>query len=170
MITTERLRLRRPVAADAEAIFARYASDPDVTKFVGWPQHQLVEHSRGFVLWSDSEWEKWPAGPYLIESLDDGGVLGSTGLSFESPTSALTGYVIAKDAWGLGYATEALAAMTSLASDLGVRELAAVCHPDHRPSQRVLEKGGFSLSSKRVPTVFPNLDPNRSVDAFKYVY
>jgi RimJ/RimL family protein N-acetyltransferase len=41
-IDTPRLRLSQPTVRDAEAVFDRYANDPDVTRFVGWPLHQLV--------------------------------------------------------------------------------------------------------------------------------
>ena len=36
-LDTERLVLRRPRPADAQAIFARYSSDPEVTRLLGWP-------------------------------------------------------------------------------------------------------------------------------------
>src|SRR5438876_12388274 len=45
-IDTPRLILRRPRASDAEAIFSRYASDPDVTRYVGWPAHKSVDDTR----------------------------------------------------------------------------------------------------------------------------
>lgn len=67
-IDTPRLRLSRPTARDAEAVFDRYANDPDVTRFVGWPLHQSVDDTRAFLDFSASEWERWPAGPYLIRS------------------------------------------------------------------------------------------------------
>nr|MBA2355602.1 N-acetyltransferase [Acidobacteriota bacterium] len=41
-IETARLVLRRPVAKDAPAIFERYASDPEVTRFLSWPRHQSL--------------------------------------------------------------------------------------------------------------------------------
>ncbi len=153
-----RLRYRRPQALDADAIFARYAGDPEVTRYLAWPRHQSVDDTRAFIAWSDGQWAKWPAGPLLIESKDDGRLLGSTGLTFESMTSASTGYVLARDAWGHGYATEALAAMTSLADSLKVTRLFALCHPQHHASARVLEKGGFLLNASFIPSSFPNLD------------
>ncbi len=114
-IETPRLSLRRPRAADVDVIFARYASDPEVTRFVGWPRHRTVDDTRSFLSFSDDEWAKAPAGPYLIFARDTGRLLGSTGLIFETPYRAATGYVLAKDEWGRGYATEALDAMVSVA-------------------------------------------------------
>jgi hypothetical protein len=54
------------------------------------------------------------------ESRTDRRLLGSTGLGFETPTRASTGYVLARDAWGQGYATEALGAIIESASNLGI--------------------------------------------------
>jgi RimJ/RimL family protein N-acetyltransferase len=53
--------------------------------------------------------------------------------------------VLARDAWGQGFATEALAAVLDIAGAIGVARLFALCHPAHRPSRRVLEKCGFVL-------------------------
>jgi len=168
-IATARLALRRPRASDADAIFARYASDPEVTRLVGWPRHQSVDDTRGFLRFSDAEWERAPAGAYLIESRETGALLGSTGFVFEAPHRAVTGYVLAKDAWGRGYATEALGAMVATARPLGVRRLYALCHHEHRASARVLEKCGFSLEGRlRAYAEFPNLVPGEPQDVACY--
>ena len=137
--------LRRPEAADAERIYARYAGDAEVTKYLSWPRHRSVEETRAFLAFSDAEWKRWPAGPYLVESLGEGTLVGGTGLAFEAPDVASTGYVFARDAWGRGYASEALRAMVDLARDLGVGRLYALCHPENRASVHVLEKCGFTL-------------------------
>lgn len=169
-IETLRLVLRRPRRADAGAIYSRYASDPAVTKYMSWPTHQSVEDTKTFVAFSDAEWERWPAGPYLIESRDDRTLLGGTGLAFETSTDAMTGYVLARDAWGRGYATEALGALVAAGRDLGIRRLYALCHPDHSASIRVLEKCGFGLETLlRSGAEFPNLGGGSRCDCLRYV-
>ena len=62
----------------------------------------------------------------------------------------MTGYVLAKEAWGFGYATEALSAIVCLGDVLEIGELFALCHRDHRASHRVLEKCGFACQSKDI--------------------
>lgn len=166
---TARLTLRQPHLRDAETILVRYASDPEVTRFLGWPRHRSVQDTEAFLRFSVQEWERWPAGPYLIISRTDGQLLGSTGLGFQSPHEAVTGYVLAKEAWGKGYATEALAAMIQVAARIGVTRLSALCHPAHDPSRRVLEKCGFvrdDTSTWRVE--FPNLAPGVQQEALCY--
>lgn len=168
-LETERLSLRRPSLADTDSIFSRFASDPEVTRFLGWPRHRAVAATRAFLDFSDAEWRAWPAGPYLIESRDEGRLIGSTGLGFETPFRASTGYVLARDSWGRGYATEALRAIVRLAPDLGVRRLYALCHPDQIASQRVLEKCGFQREGLlRNHSEFPNLRPGDPCDTLCY--
>jgi ribosomal-protein-alanine N-acetyltransferase len=169
-VETDRLVLRKPRLEDAEAIFARYASDPDVTRYLAWPRHEDVEQTRAFLRFSEAEWERWPAGPYLVEAKPDGRLLGSTGLAFETDHTASTGYVLAQDAWGRGLATEALLAIVALAPGLGIERLYAVCHTDHRPSARVLEKGGLTRETLLEGHFeFPNLAPGELCDVYRYV-
>jgi [ribosomal protein S5]-alanine N-acetyltransferase len=166
---TTRLVLRPPTAADAASIFGRYASDPEVTRFLGWPRHESVAETEAFVRFSAEEWVRWPAGPYLIWSRSDGRLLGGTGLAFEEPKRAVTGYVLAKDAWGQGYATEALRAIVDVARQVGVTRLYALCHPEHRASWRVLEKCGFARDAGwNRQAEFPNLAPGVLQDVLCY--
>jgi RimJ/RimL family protein N-acetyltransferase len=158
---TARLTFRRPTGADVPAIFERYASDAEVTRYLSWPRHRSIADTRSFLRFSDGEWAAWPSGPLLIFSRAQGVLLGSTGLTFESRRRASTGYVLARGEWGKGYATEALGAMVGLATDLGIERLCAVCHVDHHASWRVMEKCGFHREGVRPRyAVFPNLSPD----------
>ena len=158
------LRLRRPAVGDAAAIFTRYAGDPEVTQFLGWARHRSVGDAEAFLQWSDESWRRSPAGPYLIET-PEGRLLGSTGLEFEAPWRAATGYVLARDAWGQGYGTEVALAMGELADALRVRRLYALCHVAHRASARVLAKSGFECEGVlRRYLVFPNLGADEPSD------
>jgi RimJ/RimL family protein N-acetyltransferase len=168
-VETERLVLRRPVLADASAIFARYASDPEVTRFLAWPRHITIDDTHIFLKFSDAEWQRWAVGPYLIESRDTGTLLGSTGLDFETSHRAATGYVLARDAWGHGYATEALHTMVTVAADVGVCRVYALCHSEHTASSRVLQKCGFTCEATlRRYAEFPNLRPGEPSDVLCY--
>ncbi|MGE0592809.1 MAG: GNAT family N-acetyltransferase [Vicinamibacterales bacterium] len=167
---TRRLLLRPPLRADAQEIFERYASDPAVTRYLSWPTHATHDDTSAFIDFSNAEWSRWPAGPYLVFSRQTGALLGSTGLAFETTYRASTGYVFARDAWGKGYATEALRAMVELAREAGVHRLHAHAHLDHVASRRVLEKGEFVFEGVlRGHTVFPNLGPAPPDDVASYV-
>ena len=172
-IETARLLLRRPRQSDAQAVFHRYASDRDVTRYLSWPTHRSVIDTLAFIAMSDEEWQRWPAGPYLVTARENGSaeeLVGSTGLFYKSAARAITGYVFARDAWGLGYATEALEAMIDVARQTGVERLEAICHAEHIASAHVLEKCGFVREEmRREHFVFPNLRPQKKSDVFSYV-
>jgi ribosomal-protein-alanine N-acetyltransferase len=169
LVETPRLVLSAPVAEDAEAVFRRYASDDDVTRYLGWPTHRTVADTEGFLAFSAVQWEREGAGPYLIWARADGQLLGSTGLGLEPGGQAITGYVLAADAWGKGYATEALTAVVEVATDIGVRRLYGLCHPQHRASWRVLEKCGFERDSSWNRQVeFPNIAAGITQDVLCY--
>jgi RimJ/RimL family protein N-acetyltransferase len=168
-IETARLVLRRPFPNDARSIFERYSADAEVTRYLSFRRHASVKDTRAFLAWSEKEWQRWPAGPYLIESREAKTLLGGTGIAFESPQRATTGYVLARDAWGRGYATEALRAVVEAAQGLGVRRLQAYCHPEHRASWHVLEKCGFVREGTlRLYAELPNLVPGEPCDLLLY--
>lgn len=172
IIETPRLLLRRPKQSDAQGVFHRYASDREVTRYLSWPTHRSIADTLAFITMSDEEWQRWPAGPYLVflrEGHKAGTLVGSTGLFCKPSARAVTGYVFAKDAWGQGYATESLQAMVELARGIGIARLEAICHAAHAPSAHVLEKCGFTREEvHREHFVFPNLKPQKKSDVFNY--
>jgi RimJ/RimL family protein N-acetyltransferase len=160
---TERLLLRRPRSGDARQIFARYASDVEVTRYLAWPRHTGLDDTRVFLGFSDAEWARWGSGPYLAFTRADERLVGSTGLAFERRQEASTGYLVTRDSWGMGYATEMLRAMVVLAQAMGVVRLYAICHVEHTASQRVMEKCGLVREGVlRRHLTFPNLGPDRA--------
>ena len=168
-LETARLVMRRPRSEDAQPIFERYAADPEATRYMAWPVHSTINDTYAFLTFSDVEWERWPAGPYVIFSRGTGVLLGSTGFAFETSQRAITGYILARDAWGQGYATESLRAMVELAPKIGIRMLSASTHVDHTVSGHVLEKCGF-VKDGVLPRhmVFPNLDTHSPSDVMAY--
>jgi ribosomal-protein-alanine N-acetyltransferase len=168
-IETARLLLRRPQRRDAEIIFSRYANDPEVTRYLAWPRHRGLRDTLQFLEFSDNEWEQSPGGPYLIEVRDSGQVIGSTGIEFETEYRASTGYVLARDSWGRGYATEALLGIVGVCAALGLARLHAMVHVEHTASRRVLEKCGFVHEGTLCRhTLFPNIDTHRPYDVASY--
>ena len=168
IVETERLLLRPPTPEDARTVFERYASDGEVTRYLGWRRHTSVTDTLAFVAFSVSEWSHWGIGPLLAFDRANGALLGGSGLVMEAADRAATGYVFAQDAWGKGYATESLRAMIALAAEVGVSRLYALCHVDHLASRRVLEKCSFQCEGV-LPrhALFPNLSPE-PLDVLSY--
>jgi ribosomal-protein-alanine N-acetyltransferase len=169
-IETPRLVLRRPRAGDAADVFQGWASDEVATRFMSWPRHQAHDDSRAFLEYSDGEWDRWPAGPYLIELRSSGDSIGSCGFTFRDPGLAEVGYILARHAWGRGYATESLSAQVDAALSLGPITLEAWVHPDNRASSRVLEKCSFERDESSCATAsYPNLADGDRVIAARWV-
>ena len=133
-----------------------------VTRYLSWPTHTSIDDTRAFLRLSDQGWAEGNNVPYLIERLEDGLLLGSTGLMADADDCFNTGYVLARDAWGQGYATESLAAMLDLAfSQPAVTRVYALCDVEHRASARVMQKCGMQLEGLRpAHLVLPNLSPH----------
>ena len=169
LISTARLHLRPPTGTDVEAIFSRYASDPEVTRWLCWPTHASTSDTQAFVTFSQQSWRAHGMGPLLIFHRQDERLLGSTGLEWMGRHRASTGYALARDAWGQGFATEALKAMVEQARKRGLSRLEAMCFVEHRPSAAVLEKCGFEREGcLRRAIVFPNSDSDAPRDVWMY--
>lgn len=157
VIATARMILRPPRVQDAPEYFDRLTSDATVTRYVGWPRHQVVADTLAFIRYSDDVWAQDGMGPLLMFDADSRRLIGTTGLSAQPGGVAMTGYVLATDAWGQGLATEALSAMVRLGAEQGLHSLVAGVHEAHAASIRVLRKCGFVLRARDSTYVFPNL-------------
>ena len=58
-IETPRLVLLSPQPTDATGIFERNASNPEVTRFLGWPRHQSISDTEAFLRFSVNEWSRF---------------------------------------------------------------------------------------------------------------
>jgi RimJ/RimL family protein N-acetyltransferase len=122
-----------------------YAADPEVCRHMEWgpntPQ-QTSEFVDEMVM-AASE----PDRPSITWAVTVGGAL--VGACMISVTSARhgrgeIGYVLAREHWGRGYATEAASAVLAFAWDvLGLHRVEATCRPRNIGSQRVLRKLGM---------------------------
>lgn len=168
VITTRRLVLRPPSISDAEEVFARYAQDAEVTRYLSWKPHANLKDTRDFLQAYVAECESGKSAGWLIRSQSSDLLLGSIGMRYDGHRAEL-GYLIARDAWGWGYAAEAGRAVVELALALPhIQRVWAVCDVDNTRSARVLEKCGLEREGVLHRwTVFPNLG-DRARDVFCY--
>ncbi|MEM7767883.1 MAG: GNAT family N-acetyltransferase [Pseudomonadota bacterium] len=146
-IRTERLELRFPAEADAEAIWT-HVQDPRIHRNVGRiPAGQSLEDTHAFIARSRESRE---AGTGIGFVIVQGGRLigivggGRTGVHGGVHGIYDVGYWIAPDAWGQGYATEASAALVAwLTREYGQQVFTAGYILDNPGSGRVLRKLGF---------------------------
>ncbi len=85
--------------------------------------------------------------PWIVVRRNDGRIIGWGGLyrdPFDRRWGVEVGYHFDPRAWGLGYATELVAACTAIADrDRHIPALVAFAHPGNHGSQRVLHKSDF---------------------------
>lgn len=157
---TERLRLRRPRAADAETIFRRWTQDPEVTRYLVWRPHGSVAEAEAHIARCDDGWRAGTPFVWLLEARTSGELVGSLAAR-RGDHGINLGYLLARDAWGRGLMAEALRPVVEWWLERpDVHRVWATCDVENRGSARVLEKAGFRLEGVlRRWEVHPNLGP-----------
>jgi ribosomal-protein-alanine N-acetyltransferase len=146
-IDTERLRLRSLRETDAERLHDIYG-DAETMRFVGrrglptadlertrTALASLTRHEalHGFGLWAVDEL----GGEPMVA------IAGVAWVEGHGP-DVEAAYLVRRDRWGRGYATEALRATLDLAhGPLGLPRVVALAYPDNHASRRVMEKAGM---------------------------
>lgn len=142
---TERLRLRRWVAADAVP-FAALNADPEVMEFL--PAALSRGQSDAFIARIEECFSTRGYGLWAVEAPT--GFIGYTGLwpvPGEVPFAPAVevGWRLARSAWGQGYATEAArAALAYGFSELGLAEVVSFTAVGNVRSRAVMERLGMS--------------------------
>lgn len=144
---TERLHIRLYTAGDFDFVY-RMQSDPEIMHYI-----RAAESDRGVVLGRAEAWLKYQAenpgyGVWMMETRENPEVVGYGVVrhaEFTPGKDVEVGYIIAKEHWGKGYATESTLGMIEYALDaLGVNKLVAYTDEANRGSNHVLEKCGFT--------------------------
>lgn len=159
-IDSERLHLRKPEPADAQSIFLAYTQDSEVCRFMTWTPHASEDVTRGFIEWCVKAWDAGTCLPYIITERGDDVAIGTIDARMLGTTIDI-GYVLAREHWGKGFMPEAIAAVAQSALDRdGVFRVQATCDTDNLPSQRALEKAGFTREGRLERyIVHPNISP-----------
>lgn len=140
---TARLVLRKPELDDAQRVFAAYAQDPEVCRFLRWRPHRHLDDSVEFVRSCLSTWSEASAFPWVLESRDTGQLLGMLEARLR-PHVLEFGYVLAQPHWGQGLMVEAAVEVVAWAlAQPSIFRVWAVCDVDNIRSARVLEKLGL---------------------------
>lgn len=145
-LETERLILRRFEPNDAKAMFANWASDSEVTKYLTWKTHESVEDSAAIIKawaggYSDKRFYQWaivpkdlnePIGSISAVDVDD------------STEKVHIGYCIGRKWWRQGITSEAFRAVIGFFFDeVGVNRVESRHDPDNPNSGKVMQKCGL---------------------------
>ena len=149
MIETERLVLRKPRREDAADLAVAYA-DPEVVRYMSdGSTATLAEVEEGLDRWLD-RWESWGMSLFSLERRADGRVLGRAGyLRWDPETWEVggdeteLGWLLAREYWGQGYATESALALRDWAiEERGLTRLISLIDRENVRSVRVAERIG----------------------------
>lgn len=147
-LTTDRLTLRPLELSDAEAIFDRYASDPQVTQFLTWRTHTSAEETRTFLDGAPLPTKNFTEMRWAICLRNDPLPWGMITAWIRGSQVEL-GYCLAQPKWGQGIMSEATKAVMEEAwRHERIWRIGASCHVENKGSARVLEKCGMSFEGR----------------------
>ena len=134
-IETKRLILRRFTAADAEAMFKNWASDPDVTRYLTWPTHVNVDVTRRVInswlpLYGKKDYYHWAI---TLKEYGDEPIGTIHGLPNDDLESVQIGYCLGKNWWHRGIMSEAVQAVIDYFFDLADANSVCSYHDPNNP-------------------------------------
>lgn len=146
ILETGRLTLRPFALTDAPAMFANWASDPEVTRYLTWPTHETADVSRAVLAdwvarYADPAWYQWAIVPKAL-----GEPVGGIAVVKHSDDLALfhIGYCIGRRWWRQGITSEALAVLIRFFfEEVGANRIEACYAPENPNSGRVMARCGM---------------------------
>jgi RimJ/RimL family protein N-acetyltransferase len=135
---TERLVLRAFCAEDLDA-FAAMSADPQVMRFIGSGETIDRNGSWRTMAGFNGHWTLRGFGMWALERAADGAFIGRVGLHHPPYWPSLeAGWVLARAAWGHGFAREAAAAVLAYAQrELPPQRLVSFIQPGNERSVKV---------------------------------
>ena len=151
-----KVTLRAPTLDDAELLFKRVASDPEVPRYMSWRPHPDIDETRRvitdvFNVGGETTW--------LIELRDGGGPIGLCGWRRPQPHIIDFGYCLGRRWWRQGIMSEVVQLLLDKAQrDPTVYRVTAYCHVDNTASAGLLERSGLILEGRLARyAVLPNI-------------
>ncbi|MCE8440890.1 GNAT family N-acetyltransferase [Rhodovulum sulfidophilum] len=140
----DRYHLRRVNLDDAQAIFDSYATDAEVTRFLGWTPHQSVAETTAFLKIAAAEWDSGKGFPLVAFDRRQPAELVGMFHPHLIGHRVSYGYVLRASAWGKGCASEVMGWLVDHAlSHPSIHRAEAFCDVEHPASARVMEKAGM---------------------------
>ena len=151
-----RVTLRAPTLDDAEILFERVTSDPEVPRYMSWRPHPDVDETRRVIteilnVGGETTW--------LIELRDGAGPIGLCGWRRPQPHIIDFGYCLGRRWWHQGLMSEVVRLLLDKARrDPTVYRVTAHCHVDNTASARLLESSGLAFEGRLARyAVLPNI-------------
>lgn len=148
VIQTKRLRLRDFEKGDWKSVHD-YASDPEVVRYVDFGPN-TEEESKNFIQRTLAHQKEQPRNNFSLAIVlkAKNALIGGCGIYVSNPDNreGYIGYVLNRNFWGQGYATETARALVEFGfNQLKLHRIFATCDPQNVASAHVLEKIGMQL-------------------------
>lgn len=155
-IKTDRLLLRPLSIDDLESVHI-YASDNCNTRFMMWLPNDTKEETAQFLLGVTREWKRKRPRFYEFAITLNGKQIGAISCYLNKRRNVgELGWIINKEYWKKGYATEAAIAIKDFAvTQLKVKKLTANCDYRNMDSYKLMEKIGLKLESDSKVRIYP---------------
>jgi RimJ/RimL family protein N-acetyltransferase len=165
-LETERLRLRPWSEADVKA-YAHMIGDPAILRYLGSGRRYRLKRAvarlvapvsnveaRRAIRKLQAHWERFGFGEWAVEERATGRLVGQVGLHHhadwvDDPTKIEVGWLLAREAWGNGYATEgALASLADAFDRVGLDRVISIAVSANVRSIRVMERIGLAPAGR----------------------
>lgn len=157
VVQTARLSFRDLTVDDYDAVHL-YASDPEVTRYTAFGPN-TPERTKGFLQLVTEEAQQTDRANYAFAVIhkETNQLIGSCGLmrSDKNGPQYSFGYVLRKDRWGQGLASEATRALVKFGFDeLRAHRLWAHVFLGNKASEQLLQKLGFRYEGCKLKSFF----------------
>ena len=145
-LETERLRLRRVRFDDLYDYYERLGSDGEVTRYLTFDPHQDIGESLASIEKTLGRYEEGGCYRWAIAEKEDDGIIGIFELLRfdEAAESCSFAYMLGKQWWGRGYATEAMREAFRFAiEEMGVKKIIGDHMAPNAASGAVMRKAGM---------------------------
>jgi RimJ/RimL family protein N-acetyltransferase len=142
-LSTARLRLRAFTLKDLDA-WAAVCADAEVMRHIGTGGPVGRDVAWRHLAMYLGQWALLGYGVWAVQRQSDGRLIGSAGfLNPEGWPGCELSWMLAREAWGQGYAQEAASAARAYGRDaLGLDDLISLIRPDNTRSTRLAERLG----------------------------
>ena len=145
VLETERLLLREIEEKDIKAIYS-ILSREDVTVHYGQEPFKAYEEARSLLAIFNMNYSMQRGIRWGIQEKNSGAFVGTIGFHawHQKHRRAEIGYELHPDFWKKGYGQEAVSEVISFGfSELKLNRISAICYPENKSSQKLLERSGF---------------------------
>ena len=149
-LTTSRLTLR-PFKLTDDVRLHSILNEPNILQYFPRPDAPDMKRVQEMVERQLAHWEEHNLGWWAVVPHRETELVGWNGLQYLPETDEVeVGYLLSKQVWGRGYATEGAKASLKFGFEtLAQEQIIGLTHPENTASQNVLKKCGMRYSEQK---------------------